>query len=675
MKTYTSLLVLGVLATSSIHAQDTTDSNTQTPEPKQATVESTQSTSDNSISVPLESAISETTFITASRSERPVETIAGNVTVITREDINKTTARNLSDVLKNQVGIDVRNTYGTANTNRIDIRGFGEVAEANTLILIDGRKNTRSDLASPDLSTIPLSRIERIEIYRGGRSVIYGDNATGGVINIITKRGSTENHTLKLTSEVGSNETYRFGAVLDGYTENLRYSVDASHSETDGYHDNNHERIKSGGFSVSSTEFENWTIDLAGGTSEREIGLFSGQAPNGKHTSAANETAYYESKEQYISLNPKYAITKDVDLELHTSYREAQSTLVYPGSYQGEVRSNDFQIGPKATFRNEFSDFNNTFVTGYDYSDSRSNQYNTFAASKVRHRTTNGVYLYNSSAFIDETVFLDLGYRREHISYDSSVDGGDFDSHNVDAFSLGLTWNYSDRSKVFASFDRSFRSQRVDEGGGPTFDEGLDPQISETYQLGVSHQLTDKLTVDATYFYIDTQDEIFYAPVAAGLANRNTSYANTERQGIELSSNYQALENLSLFANYTYNDATLGKDSTSATNYDGNDIPAVPQQTANLGFSWDINESFNLNLAGKWADSYYDYGDYANSRQKNDGYIVVDTKITYNWEWLTIYGGCNNLFDHKYNESETSWATYTAPGITFFTGLEATFEF
>ena len=682
MKTYTSLLVLGVLATNSIYAQETTESKAQNPEPKQTKVESTpKTTSENTAKSPIDSAISETTFITASRSERPVETIAGNVTIITSEDIKNSTARTLTDVLKNQVGIDVRQNFGTAQTARIDIRGFGESAAANTLILIDGRKNTRSDLASPDLSTIPIARIERIEIYRGGRSVLYGDNATGGVINVITKRGSSEKNILTLKSEIGSDHTYNFGAVLDGSTENLRYSLDASHSESDGYHQNNHTRTKSAGFSVTSTEFENWDISLAGGSSESDLGIFGGRAPDGDRRSANDLQTHLEGKEQYISLNPKYWITKDVSLELQTSYREGESEIVYPAfNYEGDVRINDFQIGPKATFHHQFDEVNNTFIAGYDFTTSRSNQFNTFADPTVRHRRTNAVYIFNSAALQNDTVFIDTGYRREHVAYSSDSSSNDYSSRDLDAFTLGFTVNYSENSKVFISADRSFRSQRVDEGGGATFDQELDPQITQTLQAGIVHQFNDKLTLNATIFQIYTDDEIFFDPtLPSGFNGQNTTYEKTKRRGIELETKYRARQDLELFANYTHLNAELGEDDASNSVNDGNDIPNVPQDTMNAGLSWDINPAWNFNFVGKWTDSYHNYGDYSNTGEKNDGYIVFDAKASYNWKWLTIYGGCNNLFDHTYDENVTVSAfgdtVYTAPGRTFFGGVEVQYEF
>ncbi len=82
----------------------------------------------------------------------------------------------------------VRDVYGTGKTASVDIRGFGETGALNTFVLVDGRRVNEIDLSGVDWTQIPLDQMERIEIVRGSGSVLYGDNAVGGVINIITKK-------------------------------------------------------------------------------------------------------------------------------------------------------------------------------------------------------------------------------------------------------------------------------------------------------------------------------------------------------------------------------------------------------------------------------------------------------------------------------------------------------
>ena len=122
--------------------------------------------------------------VTATRTEQRMQQVPANVTVIDEEDIKNSNAKNVVDVLCTEEGIVVRDLLGNGKTSQVDLRGFGETAPANTLVLVDGRRINEIDLSGVDWMQIPLEQIERIEILRGTGSVLYGDNAVGGVINL-----------------------------------------------------------------------------------------------------------------------------------------------------------------------------------------------------------------------------------------------------------------------------------------------------------------------------------------------------------------------------------------------------------------------------------------------------------------------------------------------------------
>ena len=132
----------------------------------------------------------EEVVVTATRYEEKVTDVPANVSIISEEEIKNSTAQNIPDLLRTEVGVQVNDIAGNRRAYTVDLRGFGETATLNTLVLVDGRRVNQPDLSGVDWTEIPLERVSRIEIIKGGRgSVLYGDNATGGVINIITKRG------------------------------------------------------------------------------------------------------------------------------------------------------------------------------------------------------------------------------------------------------------------------------------------------------------------------------------------------------------------------------------------------------------------------------------------------------------------------------------------------------
>lgn len=181
--------------------------------------------------------------VTATRYEEHLSAIPANVTVITEEEIRNSTAQNIPDLLRNEVGIKVNDINGSRRNYTVDIRGFGETAGSNTLVLVDGRRVNQADLSGTDWTQIPLDRAARIEIIRGGSgSVLYGDNASGGVINIITKEG--DRLLRKVTGAFGSYSTFDGSADLSGREGGFSYALSGNTLTSDGYRDNSDTRAK-----------------------------------------------------------------------------------------------------------------------------------------------------------------------------------------------------------------------------------------------------------------------------------------------------------------------------------------------------------------------------------------------------------------------------------------------
>ena len=127
--------------------------------------------------------------VTATRDWEEERKVPYNVSVITEADIRRSNAQNVADVLRTVAGVFVSDWTANRKSVTVDIRGFGEAGPSNSLVLVDGRRVNQIDLSGTDWTQIPLDQVERIEVIRGGGNVLYGDNAVGGVVNIITKKG------------------------------------------------------------------------------------------------------------------------------------------------------------------------------------------------------------------------------------------------------------------------------------------------------------------------------------------------------------------------------------------------------------------------------------------------------------------------------------------------------
>jgi len=155
--------------------------------------------------------VSDPITVTATRFPTGLESAPVSVTVIDAQEISRSAARNLSELLKLQAGVQVLDLSGiNGSQTRLDTGGFGATANQNTLVLLNGRRLNDVDLTGANLASIPLDSVARVEILHGSATVAYGDNAVGGVINIVTKSGF-EGPTANMTASAGSYRTNTLG--------------------------------------------------------------------------------------------------------------------------------------------------------------------------------------------------------------------------------------------------------------------------------------------------------------------------------------------------------------------------------------------------------------------------------------------------------------------------------
>ena len=170
--------------------------------------------------------------VTASRVEEPVKKVPAFVSVITSEELTSSGQTTLADALEGLAGIRFRSFSGNAALAEISMRGFGENSHGRVLVLVDGRRLNRADLASINWLEIPVENIERVEVVRGGSSVLYGDNSVAGVINIITKKGAP-GFDISVSGKYGSFNQNQEGVEVSGASEALKQSVAHAMSHTD----------------------------------------------------------------------------------------------------------------------------------------------------------------------------------------------------------------------------------------------------------------------------------------------------------------------------------------------------------------------------------------------------------------------------------------------------------
>lgn len=170
-------------------------------------------------------------FVTATRMPQPIEQLIADVTIIDADEIARSGAQSLAELLQRQAGIEIVQNGGPGSTSGIFIRGANR---GQTLLLIDGLRVASASVGAPSLEAVPLGQVERIEILRGPASSLYGADAIGGVIQIFT-RAPSERFTGSASAGYGTYRTRTLSAGLSGGTGAFRFSLRAGGRRSDGF--------------------------------------------------------------------------------------------------------------------------------------------------------------------------------------------------------------------------------------------------------------------------------------------------------------------------------------------------------------------------------------------------------------------------------------------------------
>jgi len=632
----------------------------------------------------------EPVVVTATRDAQEIRKVPANITVITEEKIKESNAQVVTDVLKNEVGVVVRDYFGTGKTATLDIRGFGETGPLNTLVLVDGRRVNEIDLSGVDWTQIPLDQVERIEIVRGPGSVLYGDNAVGGVINIITKKPEKP-FSANVEGVIGSYSYNKEAASVSGKWGPLSAILNASHSSTEGYRDNGFFRAEDAGVKLIYDLNNAVSFNISGGFHRDDAGLpFGLKKPlyilDRRATTHPDDKA--ETDDGYAVLGIKAKLWGFGRIETELSYRHREVADFFISSqFEDKRNSGTWGITPKYIFEKPLWNFSNKLTIGLDFYKSNSAIFSDSVflgpnRSEVTKKST-GAYVLDEFSILNNLV-LSLGYRQEWVIFDIFQDvprSKDTSRNSEPAWNAGLDYLFGKNSSAFFSFKRSFRYPVSDEWIQYIYSPGtfeiigiqvnpeMKPQTGNHYETGIRHSFTDQIEANLTLFWIDLHNEIFFNPFTFS----NENYPRTRRQGIEVGAKAKPFPWLSVWGNYGYIKPILRKGSFS-----GNDIPGVPRHKGSFGAELNFGKGIQLSTKANIIGSHYFVSDWANQVERQSGYYTLDMKLSYAWRGLKAFIGVNNLFNRKYAEfavidSVGTQYFYPSPERNFIGGISYTF--
>ena len=625
--------------------------------------------------------------ITASRLQEETVKIPSDVTVVTAEDIENSTAQNVAEILQSQAGLHVSDIGGNQRNYSVDLRGFGESSKQNMLLLVDGRRVNLDDLSGADWSLIPPERIARIEIVPGSRgSVLYGDNATAGVINIITKEGGgAPEGTLR--AAYGSYDTVKGYADASTAGDKLAFDISAEYLYSEGYRDNSDTLAKDIGGNLRIDPNDRLRIQLSTGyhtDDTRNPGsLFQQDLESGvARTSTTTPDDFDRVDDYYVKAGLELDFLSDQLFKLETSYRnrDKKSYGTFSGGFfESNTETDIYSVSPQLILTHGSGAFSNRAVVGADYSkseqdfDNHSDFFGSITEIDATLEKEDSAYFVHDELGIGEQFAISGGYRSDRAVYTYTPGTPAERTLDEESYTAGVNYILGRNSHVYGSYTRSFRYPVLDEQFSyftSTVDTTLKPQTSDDFEVGASIEIAKGLVAGANLFRIDTEEEIFYNPVS--YANENMG-GTSIRQGAKLSIAWQR-EKLSLSGSYTRTETEF-----DGGPYDGKEVPFVPADRATARASYSLGWGVTLDLDATYVGKSYLISDFENIYGKADAYTVVNAKVQYAWRRYTFFADLNNLFNEKYssygavgyNSAEGRYepAYYPSPEFNFLVGV------
>ncbi|PMN90065.1 TonB-dependent receptor domain-containing protein [Enterovibrio norvegicus] len=607
--------------------------------------------------------IDDTMVVTASRFEQPVKDVIAPINVVTRDQIEQSQAKTMTEVLRKMPGVEVTVNGGIGQQASIFIRGTNST---HALVLIDGVRMNQSLSSGTSINRIPLNQVERIELIRGSGAAVYGSDAIGGVLNIITRseRGS---ETKSITVGAGSNE-YREGNFVasSDISENGHLKIAAGFQETDGFNVNPQLGQNDGdkhGFNGNQLMInyehllsENWTAFASVRWFDNDAEYNRYDSFNGPGYVVANgnsESTVYTLRTDFVSEQLASSWTFSHQESANT---DTQPSVDTPFSLL-DIDLTTFQWANRLTLSESFS-----LLAGADWrrekmnGNSRDTAFDaSFTPSIVTHpfagedREIYGVY--GSANY--EIGDLQLQASARHDRYDSSYESAEsFDDYTT--WSLGAGYRIGDEHRVTASVGTAFKAPTFSDLDSNLF---LEPEESLNLELGISG-FYSAFYWQLAFYDNDVDNLIYY--IKENQFSGNSYNVDARIRGVELETGFSTGP-VSHTVVLEYKDHEDSK---------GIQLARRAKENAKWLMEYGIND-FDFSLSYLYTGKRMDLPSLAPTEDDYlAAYSLWDFGVTY---WATpevaLRGRVDNLFDETY---ETTGG-YPAPERAYYVSMDYRF--
>ncbi|HOT15271.1 MAG TPA: TonB-dependent receptor [Bacteroidales bacterium] len=623
--------------------------------------------------------------VTGTRTARNLKEIPSRVTVVNTDIMESSPVLMVDDALRFVPGINVSRSSGIFSQRpMVTLRGLSGDEQSRTLVLMNGVPINTSDEGGVNWNRINPYDIDHIEIAKGPGSALYGNNAMGGVINIITKKPQKPQEIYGGIS-YGTFNTKRQDLSVRVRTEKGYYgSVSQYFLKSDGFNsvpdsDRTAYDIKSSleeiGISAKAgfdqSKWFKWELQYDVFRDKRGEG-YQIYAPEGCYRNfntdlvrgllkGGDEKTHYDFS-AYYQMEHYYDINENMKKSGYTRY---------------DVNSFRKEQGAILNFTRELTK-DNTLTAGTEYklgSIEGGDYYQTSPYDTVYNEgkiQTIGGYLQDEHALLDNKIKIIAGLRFDQVSF---MDGKytstspwktipELKDHTWTELSprLGLRFNFIPEVSTYLSYTHGFRASILDDltrtgwmWVGPKYaNPELGPESMNNYELGIDFFPVEKLKITTSAYYSLGKDFLYYVSTGDSLYGRpifrRENVTNVTVKGAEIEASYEIGNNLNVLAGYNYCDSKIGE-FTKRPDLEKKSLKYVPKHSVSASLFWK-NKIVNVTLRGMYKGEQYSND--ANT-SKIDAYTTFDLQLSKTlYENFIVSLDVQDLFDNEHLETSTS---------------------
>jgi iron complex outermembrane recepter protein len=650
--------------------------------------------------------------VTATRTENEILDVPSRVNLISLKTLQSSPNQSIDEVLKFVPGINYSRPFGIFSTKAtLTMRGMSGKEQARVLVLLDGIPLNKSDGGTVDWNMVDLNSVKKIEITKGAGSALYGGNAMGGIINIITSQ-PVEKLSGKASAEYGTFNTFGGklnlgGRIKKANSKNSFYWLaNTFYKKSDGYITQSEFDVKSNPYIVKSNMEEIGAIIKTGysigdkHSVEATVKYYNDHRGTGEkvHQPDGNVTDHdtygmtlnYKGSVKKIQVNSSlYFLTenyKKVNEYLKDDYTwydvlSVRSDYGWITTLTGTVGKHHILTGG-VDYKNGGVDAYDKYFTSTDivYNQGKMNTYALFAQDEIS-MFQNKIRVVGGLRF-DMATYYDGSFRIENPSMETEFMKGyqapDMPVQHWKALSprLSVQYKWNSNTRVYALYSRGFRASTLDDlcrsgrikGGFKIANPLIKPEYLSNYEIGVDYSPTNSMHLSGSFYYSRGKDFQYYVSngqtIDMGFGDRpifiRDNISDVEIYGAEAELKYDVSQTLTLFANYAYTHSTILNYSRISENdtidLTGKFLTDIPDHIITAGISYS-HKYFNSSLLVRYTSRMW-----INDQNSIDEVLLTDRYPAFStvdfklWKQFDksykITLNFQNLFDVKYYDSK-----------------------